>query len=274
MLLRRARGMAMGLVGVSGFSYLCGGAPALTGRPDLDAHGTDYTFGVIRCPADGWPSQQFRHQPRTVPRRHVLSGICAAGSALRRSQACGGFAASAARRWRPPRRSRRWPIRKCALRLSASFATGVIAAGGTWAQCCRRRPCSRSTASSPNRISASCSWPASFPALAMTMYMITIALIGVFQAGLPADRPADQLARTLRRPKDIWAPVLLLCSSSAGLTGCPFLPRFTPTEAGGRRRHRCVPDRRADRAARQGEILARCCRQPAPRRGLTVLIGA
>jgi tripartite ATP-independent transporter DctM subunit len=33
--------------------------------------------------------------------------------------------------------------------------------------------------------------------------------------------------------KDIWAPVLLFVFVIGGLYGLPFLPRFTPTEAGG-----------------------------------------
>src|SRR3974390_2586307 len=48
MLLRVPVGMAMGLVGVSGFSYLVGGTPALklVGQTSMRTV-TDYTFGVI-----------------------------------------------------------------------------------------------------------------------------------------------------------------------------------------------------------------------------------
>src|ERR1700747_732966 len=48
MLLRVPVGMAMGLVGVSGFAYLVGGAPALklVGQTSMRTV-TDYTFGVI-----------------------------------------------------------------------------------------------------------------------------------------------------------------------------------------------------------------------------------
>src|ERR1700693_238161 len=48
MLLRVPVGMAMGLVGVSGFAYLVGGAPALkiVGHTSMRTV-TDYTFGVI-----------------------------------------------------------------------------------------------------------------------------------------------------------------------------------------------------------------------------------
>src|SRR5262249_20255184 len=48
MLLRVPVGMAMGLVGVSGFAYLVGGGPALklVGQTSMRTV-TDYTFGVI-----------------------------------------------------------------------------------------------------------------------------------------------------------------------------------------------------------------------------------
>src|SRR3954462_5735543 len=48
MLLRVPIGMAMGLVGVSGFAYLVGGGPALKiiGHTSMRTV-TDYTFGVI-----------------------------------------------------------------------------------------------------------------------------------------------------------------------------------------------------------------------------------
>ena len=48
MLMRVPVGMAMGLVGVSGFAYLNGGAPALklVGQTSMRTV-TDYTFGVI-----------------------------------------------------------------------------------------------------------------------------------------------------------------------------------------------------------------------------------
>ena len=48
MLLRVPVGMAMGLVGVSGFAYLTGSAPALkmVGQTSMRIV-TDYTFGVI-----------------------------------------------------------------------------------------------------------------------------------------------------------------------------------------------------------------------------------
>src|SRR5471030_2181380 len=48
MLLRVPVGMAMGLVGITGYSYIVGGAPALKliGQTSMRTV-TDYTFGVI-----------------------------------------------------------------------------------------------------------------------------------------------------------------------------------------------------------------------------------
>jgi len=69
--------------------------------------------------------------------------------------------------------------------------------------------------------------------LAMSMYMITIALIGYLAPGfLPQGKPLPWRER-FAGLKDIWAPVLLFIFVIGGLYGLPFLPRFTPTEAGG-----------------------------------------
>ena len=63
--------------------------------------------------------------------------------------------------------------------------------------------------------------------------MITIAIIGWVKPGfLPAGRPTPWNER-LAALKDIWAPLLLFIFVIGGLYGLPFLPRFTPTEAGG-----------------------------------------
>jgi tripartite ATP-independent transporter DctM subunit len=69
--------------------------------------------------------------------------------------------------------------------------------------------------------------------LAATMYMITIAVIGRARPGfLPAGKRSgwDERVRAL---SDIWAPLLLFAFVIGGLYGLPFIPKFTPTEAGG-----------------------------------------
>ena len=74
MLLRVPVGMAMGLVGVTGFGYLVGSGPALKmRRPDLDAHGDRLEFRRrAAVPADGLVRHHLRHEPRAVPRRQRL----------------------------------------------------------------------------------------------------------------------------------------------------------------------------------------------------------
>ena len=53
-------------------------------------------------------------------------------------------------------------------------------------------------------------------------------------AGLPARGPARVVRRSAcTAVRDIWAPLLLFVFVIGGLYGLPYLPQFTPTEAGG-----------------------------------------
>ena len=135
MLLRVPVGMAMGLVGVSGFAYLNGGAPALklVGQTSMRTV-TDYTFGVIPMfllmgafvTNSGMSRELFRAANTFVG--HLRGGLGIATVA-----ACGGFAAicgssvATAATFSTVAASRRL----APVRLSPTFATGVIAAGGT-----------------------------------------------------------------------------------------------------------------------------------------------
>ncbi len=115
MLLRVPVGMAMGLVGVTGFGYLVGFSPALklVGQTSMRTV-TDYTFGVIPMfllmgtlvSNSGMSRELFRAANGFVG--HLRGGLgiatVAAAAALPRS---------AARRWRRPRHSRPSPIRRC-----------------------------------------------------------------------------------------------------------------------------------------------------------------
>src|ERR1044072_9132468 len=95
MLLRVPVGMAMGLVGVSGFGYLVGFTPALklVGQTSMRTV-TDYTFGVIPMfllmgtfvSNSGMSREQFRDANGFVG--HLRGGLGIATVA-----ACGGFAA-------------------------------------------------------------------------------------------------------------------------------------------------------------------------------------
>src|SRR6266404_9892329 len=95
MLLRVPVGMAMGLVGVSGFGYLVGGTPALklVGQTSMRTV-TDYTFGVIPMfllmgalvSSSGISRELFRAANTVVG--HFRRGL-----GLATVFACGGFAA-------------------------------------------------------------------------------------------------------------------------------------------------------------------------------------
>jgi C4-dicarboxylate transporter, DctM subunit len=69
--------------------------------------------------------------------------------------------------------------------------------------------------------------------LAMTMYMMTIALIGYLRPGFLPKGTQTSWRESFATLKDIWAPALLFVFVIGGLYGLPYLPRFTPTEAGG-----------------------------------------
>ena len=134
MLLRVPVGMAMGLVGVCGFGYLTGFTPALklVGQTSMRTV-TDYTFGVIPMfllmgtlvSNSGMSRELFRAANGFVG--HLRGGLGIATVA-----ACGGFAAicgssvATAATFSavayPEMRRFGYP---------QSFATGVIAAGGT-----------------------------------------------------------------------------------------------------------------------------------------------
>src|SRR6202007_1128306 len=134
MLLRVPVGMAMGLVGVSGFSYLVGGTPALklVGQTTMRTV-TDYTFGVIPMfllmgafvTASGMSRELFRAANTFVGHRRGGLGIativaCAGFAAISGSSVA--TAATFSTVAYPEMRRYDYP---------QSFATGVIAAGGT-----------------------------------------------------------------------------------------------------------------------------------------------
>ena len=99
MLLRVPVGMAMGLVGVSGFAYLVGGGPALkvVGHTSMRTV-TDYTFGVIPMfllmgafvTNSGMSRELFRAA-------NALFGHRRGGLGMATVAACGAFAVESAR---------------------------------------------------------------------------------------------------------------------------------------------------------------------------------
>src|SRR6516165_1266216 len=185
MLLRVPVGMAMGLVGVSGFSYLVGGGPALkaVGHTSMRTV-TDYTFGVIPMfllmgafvTNSGMSRELFQAANRFLGHRRGGLGVATVVACGAFAAICGSSVATAATFSTvayPEMRRYDYP---------QSFATGVIAAGGTLGAMLPP-----STVLAVYGIITEQDIGKLFIAgiipglLAMTMYMITIALIGYFR---------------------------------------------------------------------------------------------
>jgi len=233
MLLRVPVGMAMGLVGVSGFAYLVGGGPALklVGQTSMRTV-TDYTFGVIPMfllmgafvTTSGMSRELFGAANTFVGHRR-------GGLGLATIVACAGFAAISGSSVAtaatfstvayPEMRRYDYP---------QSFATGVIAAGGTLGA---MFPPSTVlavygiiTEQDIGRLFIAGILPG---LLAVSMYILTVAVIGKLRPGfLPAGVRAGAPER-MKAIRGVWAPVLLFVFVIGGLYG----GLFTPTEAGG-----------------------------------------
>src|SRR6202789_4368381 len=234
MLLRVPVGMAMGLVGVSGFGYLVGGGPALkmVGQTSMRIV-TDYTFGVIPmfllmgsvASRTGMSRELFQAANRFVG--HWRGGLGIATIA-----ACAGFAAISGSSVAtaatfstvayPEMRRFNYP---------QSFATGVIAAGGTlgamFPPSIVLAVYGLITQQDIGKLFVAGILPGF---LAVSMYMITIAIIGRVRPGWLPTAPASGWTDRMRALREAWAPVLLFLFVIGGLYG----GLFTPTDAGGR----------------------------------------
>jgi tripartite ATP-independent transporter DctM subunit len=233
MLLRVPVGMAMGLVGVTGYAYLVGAGPALklVGQTSMRTV-TDYTFGVIPMfilmGAFVYISGVSRELFRAA---NMLVGHLRGGLGFATVIACGGFAAISGSSVAtaatfsavayPEMRRYGYP---------QSFSTGVIAAGGTLGAMLPP-----STVLAVYGIITQQDIGKLFIAgvlpgiLAMSMYVVTIAVIVMLRPKfLPAGMPSS-LGERLRGLRDIWAPLVLFAFVIGGLYGGVF----TPTEAGG-----------------------------------------
>jgi C4-dicarboxylate transporter, DctM subunit len=233
MLLRVPVGMAMGLVGVSGFGYLVGAEPALkmVGQTSMRIV-TDYTFGVIPmfllmgaiASRTGMSRELFHAANRFVG--HWRGGLGIATIA-----ACAGFAAISGSSVAtaatfstvayPEMRRFGYP---------QSFATGVIAAGGTlgamFPPSIVLAVYGLITQQDIGKLFIAGILPG---ILAVTLYMLTVAILGLARPRwLPAAAKANWPQR-LQAIKDVWAPTLLFLFVIGGLYG----GLFTPTEAGG-----------------------------------------
>ncbi|MGA8651151.1 MAG: TRAP transporter large permease [Xanthobacteraceae bacterium] len=233
MLLRVPVGMAMGLVGVTGFAYLVNGAAALKiiGHTSMRTV-TDYTFGVIPMfllmgafvSNSGMSRELFRAANSFVG--HLRGGLGIATIA-----ACAGFAAISgssvataatfATVAYPEMRRYNYP---------QSFATGVIAAGGTLGAMLPP-----STVLAVYGIITEQDIGKLFIAgiipglLAASMDMLTVVVIGRLRPDFLPVAPRHSWKERLFGLRDIWAMLLLFVFVIGGLYG----GLFTPTEAGG-----------------------------------------
>jgi tripartite ATP-independent transporter DctM subunit len=233
MLARVPVGMAMGLVGVGGFSYLVNGDAALKiiGHTSMRTV-TDYTFGVIPMfllmgafvSNSGMSRELFRAA-------NAFLGHLKGGLGIATIAACAGFAAISGSSVAtaatfstvayPEMRRFNYP---------QSFATGVIAAGGTLGA---MLPPSTVlavygiiTEQDIGKLFVAGILPG---ALAAAMYMITVTLIGVARPGFLPSGPKASWSERITAVRDVWATLLLFIFVIGGLYG----GLFTPTEAGG-----------------------------------------
>jgi len=233
MVLRVPVGMAMGLVGVTGYAYLVGGGPALknVGHTTMRTV-TDWNFAVVPlfllmgsfATTSGMSRELFRGA-------NAFLGHLRGGLGIATIAACGGFAAicgssvataaTFSRVAYPEMRRYGYP---------QSFATGVIAAGGTLGIMIPP-----STVFAVYGLITEQDVGKLFVAgivpglLAVAMYMITITIIGRARPGfLPAGTRTSWAERRAAL-RDIWATLLLFAFVIGGIYG----GLFTATEAAG-----------------------------------------
>jgi C4-dicarboxylate transporter, DctM subunit len=232
MLLRVPVGMAMGLVGVTGFGYLVGFSPAmsLVGQTTMRTV-TDYTFGVIPMfllmgafvQVSGISRELFRAANTYVGHWRGGLGIATIG-------ACGAFAAISGSSVAtaatfsavayPEMRRFNYP---------QSFATGVIAVGGTLGAMLPP-----STVLVVYGIITEQDIGKLFIAgivpglLAILLHMTTIFIIGRVRPDFLPQGPVSTWRARVAATRDVWSPLLLFLFVIGGLYG----GFFVPTEAG------------------------------------------
>jgi C4-dicarboxylate transporter DctM subunit len=233
MLLRVPVGMAMGLVGVSGYALIAGSGPALklVGQTSMRTV-TDYTFGVIPMfmlmgafvSVSGVSRELFRAANACIGHRRGGLGMATV-------LACGGFAAicgssvATAATFStvayPEMRRYGYP---------QSFSAGVIAAGGTLGAMLPPSTVLAVYAVLTQQDIGKLFMAGILPGLlAMGMYVVTIgAIVALRPAMLPAHEPRPWGERLVAL-KDVWPSLVLFVFVIGGLYG----GFFTPTEAGG-----------------------------------------
>jgi tripartite ATP-independent transporter DctM subunit len=233
MLLRVPVGMAMGLVGVVGFGYIVDWGPALKNVGHTTARTvTDYNFAVIPlfllmgafATTSGMSRELFRAANAFVG--HLRGGLGIATIA-----ACGGFAAicgssvataaTFSRVAYPEMRRYNYP---------QSFATGVIAAGGTLGIMIPPSTVFAVYGLITEQDVGKLFIAGVIPGLlAISMYVLTISLIGAVRPGYLPSGPRSTWGERASALRDVWATLLLFAFVIGGLYG----GLFTATEAAG-----------------------------------------
>jgi C4-dicarboxylate transporter DctM subunit len=232
MLLRVPVGMAMGLVGVTGFGCLVGSTPALklVGQTSMRTV-TDYTFGIIPMfllmgafvSNSGMSRELFRAA-------NAFLGHLRGGLGIATIAACGGFAAISGSSVAtaatfttvayPEMRRYGYP---------QSFATGTIAAGGTLGAMLPPSTVLAVYGLITEQDIGKLFIAGIVPGLiAGLMYMTTIAIIGVVRPKFLPDGRKSTWAERRESLRSVWATIVLFAFVVGGLYG----GLFTPTEAG------------------------------------------
>jgi tripartite ATP-independent transporter DctM subunit len=233
MLLRVPVGMAMGLVGVTGYAYIAGPGPALKliGQSSMRTV-TDYTFGVIPMfmlmgafvSVSGVSKELFRAA-------NAFIGHMRGGLGVATVLACGGFAAicGSSVATAATFSSVAYPEMR-RFGYPQSFSTGVIAAGGTLGAMLPPSTVLAVYAILTQQDIGKLFMAGIVPGLlAMLLYVITIMIIVRLRPDwLPRGEKKSWPDR-FRGLKDVWAPLVLFIFVIGGLYG----GFFTPTEAGG-----------------------------------------
>jgi C4-dicarboxylate transporter DctM subunit len=233
MLLRVPVGMAMGLVGITGFGLVTGFGPAmkLIGQTSMRTV-TDYTFGVIPMfllmgafvSNSGMSQELFKAANTFIG--HLRGGLgfatilaCAAFAAISGSSVA--TAATFSTVAYPEMRRFNYP---------QSIAAGTIAAGGTLGAMFPP-----STVLVVYGIITEQDISKLFMAgvvpglLAVILYILTLALIGFVRPDLLPRGPRSSWRERFLALRGVWASLLLFVFVIGGLYG----GLFTPTEAGG-----------------------------------------
>jgi tripartite ATP-independent transporter DctM subunit len=233
MLLRVPVGMAMGLVGVTGFGYIVGGTPAIkmVGQTSMRTV-TDFNFAVVPmfllmgsfATTSGMSRELFRAANAFLGHRRGGLGIATIAACGGFAAICGSSVATAATFSKvayPEMRRFKYP---------QSFSTGVIAAGGTLGIMIPPSTVfavyGLITEQDVGKLFIAGVLPG---LLAVAMYMMTVTLIGYARPGfLPSGERASWSER-LSALKDVWATLLLFVFVIGSIYG----GLATATEAAG-----------------------------------------